>query len=260
MESCDVVYHCAGLLEIWKKEDEQHAVNVDGTREVVDACRRSNVNRLVHIIAAAVISDGKPVRNANEQRPIPRRPFGAYARTKAEAEKIVLAANNDQLVTVALGPPAIWGAGDVQLLPEILKAVRKRQFVWINGGRYPYDTCHVRNLCEAAILAATATSDGQAYFLTDGNRTSFKDFIYSLLETQGVRAGRLSITRIAAWSSAMALESVYRLLGVRSNPPITRVMLALIGGAIEICDNKDRRELGYIGRVTRQEGINELQI
>jgi hypothetical protein len=37
-------------------------------------------------------------------------------------------------------------------------------------------------------------------------------------------------------------------------------MLALIGGAIEICDNKARRELGYIGRVTRQEGINELQI
>ena len=188
------------------------------------------------------------------------RPFGAYARTKAEAEKIVLAASNDQLVTVALRPPAIWGAGDVHLLPEILKAVRKRQFVWINGGRYPYDTCHVRNLCEAAILAAKATCDGQAYFITDGNRTSFKDFICSLLETQGVRAGRPSIPRNAAWSSAMVLESVYRLLGVRSNPPITRVMLALIGGAIEICDKKARRELGYSGRVTRQEGLNELQI
>lgn len=259
MESCDVAFHCAGLLEIWNKEREQHSVNVSGTRNVVDACRRALVSRLVHISAAAVISDGKPIRNADECRPIPVSPFGAYARTKAEAEQIVLAANNDQLKTVALRPPAIWGAGDVHLLPEILRATRKRQFVWVNGGRYPYDTCHVRNLCEAAILSAEADCGGQAYFLTDGNRTSFRDFIFALLETQGVCPGPLSVPRIVAWSSALAIESIYRLLGIRSTPPITRVLLALIGGAIEICDDKARRELGYVSHVTREHGFDELQ-
>jgi len=259
MDSCDVAFHCAGLLEIWNKEHEQKLVNVVGTKNVVNACKQADVSRLIHISAAAVISEGKPIRNTDESHPIPLRPFGIYARTKAEAEQIVLSANDNQLTTVALRPPLLWGAGDVHFLPEILKAIKKRQFFWINGGHYPYDTCHVRNLCEAAFLATEADCGGQAYFLTDQNRTSFREFVCQLLETQGVRPGRLSIPRSIAWSSAFLIESIYHLFSVQSTPPITRVMLSLIGGAIEICDDKARRELGYVGHLTREDGLTELR-
>ena len=259
MSGCETVFHCAAAMEFWNEERLQEQVNVVGTRNVVHACRKTGVSCLVFISAAAVMSTGGPVHALSEEEPLPVQPFGAYAQSKAQAERLVLSANTTILRTVAVRPPAIWGLGDRHFLPEIVGAVRSKQFLWVDKGLYPYETCHVRNVCEGAVLASQKGAGGQAYFLTDTEKTSFREFITGLLATQGIRPGSLSLPSSVAWASAAFLEGLWRLFHLRGRPPITRTLLALIGTSIELSDGKARKKLGYAGRVTRSAGLEELR-
>jgi nucleoside-diphosphate-sugar epimerase len=259
MSGCDTVFHCAAAMEFWNEARLQEQVNVVGTRNVVNACRKTGVSCLVFISAAAVLSAGGPIHALSEKHPIPPQPFGAYAQSKAEGERLVLSANSSVLKTVAVRPPAIWGLGDRHLLPEIVRAVQSRHFLWVNKGRYPYETCHVRNVCEGALLASQKGAGGQAYFLTDTEKTTFREFVTDLLATQGMAPGRLSVPRAVAWTSAAFLEALWRLLRLKGRPPITRALLSLIGMPIELSDAKARKELGYAGHVTRSAGLEELR-
>jgi nucleoside-diphosphate-sugar epimerase len=259
MSGCDTVFHCAAAMEFWNEERLHEQVNVEGTRNVVQACKEEGVSCLVFISAAAVVSTGGPIRALGENDQMPMRPFGAYAQSKAAAERLVLSANGKDLRTVAVRPPAIWGLGDRHFLPEIVAAVQSRQFLWVNGGRYPYDTCHVRNVCEGTLLASESGAGGQAYFLTDTEKTTFREFVTDLLATQGMAPGRLSVPRAVAWTSAAFLEALWRLLRLKGRPPITRALLSLIGMPIELSDAKARTELGYAGRVSRSSGLEELR-
>src|SRR5690606_32212140 len=124
-----------------------------GTRAVVEAARAAGVPALVQVGAAAVVSDGHPVEGADEATPLPDPPFGAYARTKAAAERVVRAANGPGLRTVVVRPPGIWGVG-AEMVEGVAGGARDGRLVWIDGGQYPYVLCHVRNVCEGVVLAA----------------------------------------------------------------------------------------------------------
>jgi len=259
MTGCDTIFHSAAVMEFFGHHKEMEEVNVHGTRCIVEASRASGVPRLVFISAAAVISNGQPVINADESRPYPARVFGVYSRTKAEAEKLVLAANAPGFVTVAVRPPGIWGAGDINFLPNVVSAVKRGQFVWVNHGNYPYSMCHVRNVCEGAVLAAGRGRGGEAYFVTDGDPAmTFRQLLTDLLATQGVTPGSTSLPRWFATGMAAAFEMAWHLLFLRGGPPITRAHLALIGGEVTVSDAKARRELGYTARVSREAGLAEL--
>jgi hypothetical protein len=115
----------------------------------------------------------------------------------------------------------------------------------------PYATSHVRDVCEGAVLACQKGAGGQAYFLTDTEKTTFREFITGLLATQGITPGSLSLPWPAAWASAAFLEGLWWLFHLRGRPPITRTLLALIGVPIELSDAKARTELVYTGYVSR---------
>ncbi|MCB2146895.1 MAG: NAD-dependent epimerase/dehydratase family protein [Deltaproteobacteria bacterium] len=255
MRGCGAVVHSAAVMAFFGRCKEMETVNIHGTRCVIEAAKAVGIPRLVFISAAAVVSDGHPVIQADESRPYPPRVFGTYCRTKAEAEKLVLGANSTGFSAVAVRPPCIWGVGDATFLPTVVAAVKRRQFIWIDRGNYSYATCHVRNVCEGAILAIRHGRAGQAYFLTDGDPpVTFRQFLTGLLATQGVKPGSVSLPRWLAWRMAAVLEG----MPFSWAPPITRAHLALIGGEVTVGDSKARRELGYRGHVSREKGLEEL--
>jgi nucleoside-diphosphate-sugar epimerase len=130
-----------------------------------------------------------------------------------------------------------------------------RTVILIDRGNYAYATCHVRNVCEGAILAARHGHPGQAYFLTDGDPPgTFRQFLTDLLATQGVKPGSASLPRWLAWSMAAVIEG----LPLPWAPPITRAHVALIGKEVTVSDSKARRELGYMGHVSHEKGLEEL--
>jgi nucleoside-diphosphate-sugar epimerase len=257
MRGASVVYHSAAKVEQYGKRADFERVNAEGTRNVVEAARAAGVKRAVHISTEAVLCGG-PLRGVDETQPYPVRPVGLYAETKGAAERIVLAANRDGLETVIIRPRFIWGKGDTTLLPQLAAAVRRGQFRWVGGGRYSTSTCHVRNVVEGALLAAARGKPGEIYFLTDGKPQEFRAFMTRMLATQGVTAPAKDLPRWLARPLAVALETSWRLFSLRGQPPITPMVVRLIGGEVTVVDDKARRELGYTSSVSIDDGLAEL--
>ena len=119
-EGCDVVFHVAAKAGIWGSYREYYRANVAGTENVIAACRRTRHRRLVYTSSPSVVFDGRDVEGGDESLPYPDHYEAHYPQTKAEAERLVLAANSAELATVSLRPHLIWGPGDNHLVPRII--------------------------------------------------------------------------------------------------------------------------------------------
>lgn len=258
MEGCDVVFHSAAVVKMWGPRAEIFEANVRGTENVLEAARAAGVKRLVHVSTEAVLADGSPLSNVDETRPLPADPIGNYPSTKSAAERLVRSVNSPEFTTVVVRPRLIWGKGNDPVLPTIIEAVKGGKFRWVNGGRYKTSTCHVANCVEGMLLAAEKGKGGEIYFLTDGEPVEFREFITALLKTQGVDPGDKTIPFGLAAATAIVSEALWGFLRLPGRPPVTRTELLLAGQEVTVSDAKARRELGYQGRVSREEGLREM--
>ncbi len=255
LAGCDVAFHSAALTSERASDADFYRVNVLGTEALLSAARASGVRRLVHVSTEAVLADGSPLVQVDETRSLPARPFPGYPASKALAEQRVLEANGPELTTVAIRPRFIWGADDTAFLPQLVEAVRLRRFRFVDGGRYLTSTCHVANACEGLLLAAERGRGGEVYFITDGAPVELRTFLLALLETQGVRTEVGNIPFWAARTAAQLLEGAWRTLVPAARPMPLRLAVYLLGREVTLRDDKARRELGYVGRVTHAEGL-----
>jgi nucleoside-diphosphate-sugar epimerase len=259
MEGCEVVFHSAATLKQWGPRAEFFEGNVRGTENVLEAARAVGIRRLVHVSTEAALADGTPMANMDETRPLPERPIGHYASTKGAAERLVLSVNSPELTTVVVRPRFVWGKGDTSVLPIIIDAVKSGRFRWVDGGNYKTSTCHVANCVEGMLLAAEKGRGGQVYFLTDGEPIVFREFVTSMLKTQGVEPGNKKVPFGLAMGLATVSELLWNFLPLPGNPLITRQELLLAGQEVTVSDAKARGELGYEGRMTREAGLREMQ-
>lgn len=258
MSGCQAVFHSAALVDQWGDPGEFQRVNVQGTANMLEAARAGGVPRFVHVGTEAVLAGGGPIRNVDETRPRPAHPLGLYPASKARAEALVIAANGAELATLVCRPRLIWGKGDLSVLPLMLAVMRRGQWAWISGGRYLTSTCHVRNVVEGLLLAAARGRAGEIYFLTDGAPREFRAFITAQARAHGVEPGARSVPRGLLYAVAALSELAWRTLPLRGAPLITRTALLLAGEEVTVNDAKARRELGYVGRVTLEEGLAEI--
>ncbi|MEW6264751.1 MAG: NAD-dependent epimerase/dehydratase family protein [Thermodesulfobacteriota bacterium] len=259
MAQCDAVIHLAALMKLFGNWNELFSVNVDGMRNILAVANNLGVRRFIYVSAAGVLCDGSPVVDADETRPRPKKPVGAYAGTKAIAERSVLEANCPGFEVVVVRPPCLWGKGDLAMLPTLSQMVRDGKWKWINKGDYPYSVCHVKNACEGVIKALDKGRGGEIYFVADGGQTSFRDVFDPLLRTQDVDPGEASMPLWLVRAIASVLESVWRFLKINGEPPIARDTVSLFFTPLSINDSKARQELGYEGSVTLKEGLAELK-
>lgn len=259
MAGCDVVYHCAAHTEEWDTDEAFFRVNVSGTDQLMAAAKAAHVKRFVLVSSEAVLAGGEPIVNANEQTPYPATPIRGYPATKGECERRVRAANGKELETVIVRPRYVWGRGDTANMVKFARAVKEGRFAWIDEGRYPTSTTHVANVVEGTLLVGRKGKPGEIYFVTDGPPVEFRAHLTRLMDTQGVALPNKSFSRGVAWAAAVASEAVWRLLGKKSPPPASKVAVALMGQEVTIDDAKARRELGYVGKMTREAGYAELK-
>lgn len=260
MRDVELVVHAAGRLPGGPRTaGELRRVNVEGTRAVLAAAGKVGVPRLVFVSAAQVVLGEQPLVGVDEQAPYPQRPAGPYAASKIEAERLLLAASARSLTTVAVRPAVCWGPGDRAALPGYLAAAAAGRLRWIDGGDHLISTTHVQNLVEGILAAAERGRGGEAYFVTDGAPITFREFVTGLLATQDVPAPDAELPRWAARTAATVADVAWRWLPLRGDPPVTRAALRAAGETCTVRDGKARRELGYEGKVSRQQGLAQLR-
>ncbi len=259
----DVVFHAAAKAGGWGDPLEFEAINVGGTRNVVAACRAAGVGRLVYTSSPSVVHAHRDICGEDESLPYAETFTADYPRTKAAAERVVVAAGQEGLLTVSLRPHFIWGPGDQHLLPRLIaraKAGRLRQI----GPRDPLtDTIYVESCVHAHLLAADALErspalTGRVYFVSDGAPIGVWTMARRMLAAVDGGEVRAPIPVGLAYAVGALLEGAYRVLRVEAEPMITRFAVSELTHDQWFDIGAARRDLGYAPQVTIDEGIRRL--
>ncbi|QFY11042.1 NAD-dependent epimerase/dehydratase family protein [Nonomuraea phyllanthi] len=260
--SCEAVVHCAAKAGAYGPARDYREINVDGTRNVLDACARSGA-RLVHLSSPSVVHDGRDLEGVDESVPYARRYPAAYPRSKALAEQLVLAATGTVPV-VALRPHLIWGPGDPHFLPRL---AANRHRLWLLGPTDKIiDTVYVDNAADACLLALDRLRPGsplcgRTYFIAQGEPCGFGTWVNALLGAAGLPPVRRRLPVVPAKLAAALMErgcGPARALGLRVEPPLTRFLVEQASTAHWFDLSAARRDLGYRPRVSMAEGLTRL--
>jgi nucleoside-diphosphate-sugar epimerase len=253
-----VAFHLAAHLGEWGPREDFERGNVEGTRNVLAACKEAKVRRFVHCGTEAALMAGQPLVQVDETAPLRPDSRAPYPATKAKAEQAVRDASTGGFETVVLRPRFVWGKGDTTLLPEMVAAVEAGKWAWIGGGRNLTDTTHVDNVVEGLLRAAERGRPGDAYFVTDGEPVVFREFVTAMLETQGVEPPDRGLPAWTAAPMARVAEAAWKLLPLRGTPPMTTLRSWLLTQECTIDISKAREELNYAPIVTHAQGLAEL--
>jgi nucleoside-diphosphate-sugar epimerase len=261
MSDCEVIFHSGALVQLWGDYHANYQANVVGTENALKAAQQAGVKTFVHVGTEAVLLGigEAPIINANETRPRAVRPLGVYPATKGLAEERVLRANSATFRTMSMRPRFVWGAGDTSLLKGIMAGVKNGSFRWFDGGQHRTSTCHVTNVCEGLLLGAQKGRGGETYFLTDGTPVTMRDFLTQYLRTQGVAMNVGSIPTAIAMPLATVVETLWKGLKLKSDPPLNRTVVQIFGAECTLDDSKARRELGYVGHISHTHGLQAMQ-
>ncbi|KAE9609293.1 hypothetical protein Lal_00020596 [Lupinus albus] len=268
-EGAEVVFHMAAPNSSINSFQLHQSVNVQGTKNVIDACLELKVKRLIYTSSPSVVFDGvHGIHNGNETLPYPPSHNDHYSATKAEGEGLVIKANGkDGLLTCCIRPSSIFGPGDKLLVPSLVDAARagKSKFI-IGDGNNLYDFTYVENVAHAHICAERALASegtvsekaaGEAYFITNMEPIKFWEFLSLILEGLGYERPRIKIPASVIMPIAHLVELIYKLLGPYGMkvPQFTpsRVRLLSCSRSFDCSKAKDR--LGYAPIVTLQEGL-----
>jgi len=254
-EACrgaDVVFHLGALSAPWGRRADFFSINVGGTASVLAASCAGGVHRLVYVSSPSVVFDGRDQVNSLEAAPYPRRFASIYSLTKKLGEDLVNRARG--LETVILRPKAMFGPGDVALLPRLITAARRGRLPQIGDGRNLVDLTYVDNVVYALRLAMNApAAAGKTYNITNDEHVPLWDVIKSTLKRLDLPHRLRKIPLPAALADAGAMEAVAAVTG--REPTLTRYSAAILARTQTYDIAAAKRDLGYAPPVTFAEGM-----
>ena len=259
----DVVFHVAAKAGVWGRYHEYDMVNVLGTERVIGAAFGSGVTRFVFTSSPSVVFNGSDENGITESAPYPENYLAHYPRTKAAAEKYVLAANSPAFATIALRPHLLWGPGDPHLVPRVIARAKAGRLRIVGTGQNLVDSTYIDNAADAHILAADklfpgAPCAGKAYFLSNGQPLPMADLLNRILAAAGMPPVTQRISAKKAYALGSLLETTYRLLGIKNEPPMTRFIARQLSTAHWFDLTAIQRDLGYHPTVSIDEGMRRL--
>jgi len=262
-EDVDAIVHSAGKVGAWGRLEEYYEANVRGTDNVLAACELHQIDRLVFTSSPSVVHGGADLNGVDESAPYAAHFSSAYAQTKAMAEQRVLAANSTKFATVALRPHFIWGPGDPNLLPRVLKQARSGRLRLIGKEAKKIDTTYIDNAADAHLLALERIAPGAAiagkvYFISQGEPITIENLINAWLKADGFPPETRRMPLGLARFLGTVLETIYGTLRLAQEPPLTRFTVEQLSTAHWFNLDAAKRDLGYAPKVSMAEGLARL--
>lgn len=212
VEGIETIIHTAAINEGGAKASEKYrqrsiSVNVDGTKNLVQAGQKAGVRRFIFTSSSNVVMSGRNIVNGDEGLPYTDRRNDIYTETKVAAEQYVLSQNGvADMLTCAIRPSGIWGPGDQTLFRGLFGSVINGEVKVLVGRKLArLDNSYVHNLIHGFILAGEhlvpdGTAPGQAYFINDGEPINMFDFARPVIEACGVKWPRIWVSgRAVHW-------------------------------------------------------------
>jgi nucleoside-diphosphate-sugar epimerase len=252
----EVIFHCAAKVGDWGPVEDYRAVNVEGLRSLLDACREQHLTRFVHFSSLGVYA-ARHHYGTDETEPLPARHMDGYTQSKVEAEQLALRYQREHGVpVVVLRPGFIYGPRDRTMLPRVVENLREGVVRYLGSGEQALNTIYVGNLVEAAFLAAEKPGVvGQIYNLTDGEKVSKRRFFETVSDGFGIARPKHSLPLWMGQLVAWWLEGRARRRKKAHAPRLTQARIKFLGLNLDFSIEKARRELGYQPKWSFAEGM-----
>jgi dihydroflavonol-4-reductase len=251
LDGIEVVYHLAGVISIMPGRNSLvHRINVEGTRNVIEAVCEMGVRRLIYTSSIHAIHRAPHGTVIDES--VPFDTFNAvstYDHSKAEASLNVLASICKGLDAVIACPTGVIGPYDFrrsELGQVILDYVSHKPQLYVDGA---YDFVDVRDVARGLILTREKGCTGETYILS-GEQMTVRGLLEALREITGKHIPHFRMPMKLARFAARFMPLYYRLSSAR--PRFTPYSLETLEGNSVISHAKARRELGYAPRALRE--------
>lgn len=257
------------------------SVNIKGTQNIIDAIMKvGSTKALVYTSSSSVIHDNvSDLVYATEDMPYcsPKEQPVYYTYTKAEAEKMVIAANRvNGLLTAAIRACTLFGEGDNAMPTQIGSAKSGRGRLQVGDGKNMFDWTYIGNAAQAHLLAANALLkvdptvpprpedegqrvDGETFFITNDEPWPFWEFIRRVGAEAGYPVKKEDIRVIPAWlfyCIAVSAEwFVWATSFGRRESHLNRQMVRYLTMNRTFDITKAKKRLGYRPEVSMEEGI-----
>ncbi len=247
----DVVYHLAGIISILSGKSELlYQVNVEGTRNVVEACLKTKVRRLVYTSSIHAVKEPPHGIVIDETFPFdPDNVLGDYAKSKAQATLEVLRGVKQGLDAAIVCPTGVIGPYDYKISEMgqlIMDFIQRKLKAYVDGA---YDFADVRDVATGLILACEKGRTGESYILS-GEQITVRDLLLMLQEITEVKAPSLKIPAWLARTVGKIAPLYYRLTNTK--PLFTTYSIDVLASNSQISSAKARRELGYSTRPVKE--------
>jgi nucleoside-diphosphate-sugar epimerase len=260
----EVVFHLASKAGIESHPTLYDRINVQGTLNVLEACRQNRVPKCIYTSSPCVVFSGKSIRNGDESLPYSSHPLCDYARTKIQAEKLVLTANSTALRTIALRPHLLFGHGDKHLIPRMLQRSHSKRLAQIGSGKNLVDMTHIKNAAYAHELAFLALMQGhpggKAYFIGQERPLSMWHTINDILRRLGHSQVSRTIPFSIAYAIGYAMEKIFQLRKSDQEPIMTRFLAIALSHDHYFSHAAAKKDLGYIPKISIEEAMKDYDV
>jgi nucleoside-diphosphate-sugar epimerase len=247
--SVDAVVHAAALVGDWGSEGAYRAVNIEGTRAVLKTF--ADAGRFVLVSTTSVYSDSVVKSKVRENASVGECRHSAYARTKAEAEKIVRQARPDAVI---LRPHIVYGPGDTTLLPRLLGARHFGVLPIPGDGSNNLSVTHLDNLVIAVMRAIEAREVSGTFNISDGKDASVEELLDTILSRLVIPTNLVFLPRATAWAAATVLEAMWLGGSQTRGPYLTRHRVSQLADEHTLDITRAREVLRYAPRWSYRDG------
>ncbi len=252
-EGVEIVYHIAATYrEAGQPDAAYRAINVDGTRNVLEAARTAGARRVVHCSTGGVHGH---IENPPANEDAPFNPGDVYQDSKLEAEKLAREYGRTTGFDVVVARPiGIYGPGDLRLL-KMFRGLARGNFPMIGDGQVFYHLTFVEDLVEGFRLCGTVPgAAGRTYILAGPRYTTLEALVGMVANDLNVAPPKRHWPVWPFWTAGLLCEMVC--VPLRIEPPIFRRRVDFYTKSRAFDTTRAKTELGFAPKVDVEEGIH----
>jgi nucleoside-diphosphate-sugar epimerase len=253
----DIIIHLAGYVSDWGKKEHFWQMNVEGTKNVLQAATKVKASRVLYL-SSLTVHGFAGHKFEDESAPYAKKNY-AYGETKKIGEELVLEwiAKNTESDGAIIRPGfIIYGRYDKNSYILALDAIATRKFAFINRGKQLVSYVYVENLCYGIKQLILAKKIEGVYNILDGNMT-WKEWVSKWEKAIGKKETRLSVPYAFLVPPTAAMVGFYKLLRLKKSPPLNFYRINVMRKDLAFVNTRITTEIGYTPPINFDESVRQ---